>query len=162
MKALSFTSLKNTITMMVGSVLSLVLSNKAQAQAPDCASGTVMYALFNDSTGSTTNKPSEIRSVNYATGAVGPLQGGTSYLIQKAGAGGPYYGSAGMGLDAITKRFYVMTQMSSGAGLQKDIVSINTATATMVVIGTTPAGVTATVPVILSDYHFVKVANVPF
>jgi len=147
--------------MMVGSVLSVVVNSEVQAQAPDCATGTVMYAVFNDSAGSTTNMPSEIRSVNYATGAVGPLMGGTTYLIQKAGAGGPYYGTAGMGLDAITKRFFVMTQMSSGAGLQKDIISINTATATMVTIGSTPTVVTPTVPVILSDYHFVKVAVSP-
>ncbi len=146
---------------VLGSVLSQALFNNALGQAPDCASGTVMYGLFNDSTGSTTNKPSEIRAINYVTGAVGPLMGGTTYLIQKAGAGGPYYGSAGMGLDAITQRFYAMTQMGSGSGLAKDIVSINTATATMVIIGTTPNGVTVPVPVVLSNYHFVKVAISP-
>src|SRR5688500_11536703 len=127
--------------MMLGSLLSQALLNLVKGQAPDCATGTVMYALFNDSTGATTNAPSEIRSVNYATGAVGPILGG-SFLIQKAGAGGPYYGSAGMGLDAITGRFFLMTQMSSGAGLQKDIISRNTATSTTVVIGTTPGVVT--------------------
>src|SRR4030095_8215744 len=159
MKALSKPSLKNTIMpmMVLGSVLSQAVLNPAIGQLPDCASGTVMYALFNDSTGSGTNAPSEIRSVNYTSGAVGPLMGGASYLIQKGG----FYGSAGMGLDALTKRFYLMTQMGSGAGLQKDIISINTATATMVVIGTTPGVVTANVPVLLSDYHFVKVAMSP-
>jgi hypothetical protein len=163
MKAFTKPSLKNTIMVMmvVGSVLSQGVFNRAIGQLPDCATGTVMYALFNDSTGSTTNAPSEIRSVNYATGAVGPLMGGVKYLIQQPGAGGPYYGSAGMGLDALTLRFYAMTQMSSGAGLQKDIVSINTLTATMVTIGTTPNIVTVNVPVILDDYHFVKVAISP-
>jgi hypothetical protein len=163
MKALTKSSLKISVLVMavLGSVLSQAFFSNAIAQAPDCASGTVMYALFNDSTGSTTNAPSEIRSVNYLTGAVGPLMGGTTYLIQKAGSGGPYYGSAGMGLDAITGRFYAMTQMSSGTGLQKDIYSINTATATMVIIGSTPTVVTANVPVVLSNFHFVKVAMSP-
>ncbi len=138
--------------MVVGSVLSQAMFNQAKAQAPDCSSGTVMYALFNDSTGSGTNAPSEIRPVNYATGAVGGLLGGT-YLISKTQGANTYYGSAGMGLDAITRRFFVMTQMGSGNGIPKDIISINTATSTMVVIGTTAAS--------MSDYHFVKVAISP-
>ena len=146
---------------VLGSILSQALFSNALGQAPDCTTGTVMYALFNDSTGSLTNAPSEIRSVNYTTGAVGPLMGGTTYLIQKAGGGGPYYGSAGMGLDALTGRFYAMTQMGSASGLQKDIYSINTATATMVIIGTTPTAITGNVPVVMSNYHFVKVAISP-
>jgi Secretion system C-terminal sorting domain len=137
---------------LIGSMGLVLNQNTTNAQAPDCASGTVMYALFNDSTGSGTNAPSEIRSVNYTTGAVGPLMGGTSYLIQKT-SGSTFYGSAGMGLDALTLRFYVMTQMSSGTGIRKDIISINTNTATMVVIGTTPSS--------LNDFHFVKVAISP-
>ena len=163
MKALTKSSIKNTVMAMTvaGSMLFHGMLNSAVGQLPDCASGTVMYGLFNDSTGSTTNAPSEIRSINYTTGAVGGLMGGTTYLIQKAGGGGPYYGSAGMGLDAITRRFFAFTQMGNAAGLQKDIYSINTQTATMVIIGTTPAGVTVNVPVVLSNYHFVKVAMSP-
>jgi hypothetical protein len=60
-----------------------------------------MYATFNDSTGSSTNAPTEIRSVNYATGAVGPLMGATSYLIKK----GAFYGTAALAVDPVTKRF---------------------------------------------------------
>ena len=90
MKALNQSSLKMVIPIMMimGSILTQARFNQALAQAPDCATGTVMYSIFNDSTGSTTNKPSEIRAVNYATGAVGPLMGGVKYLIQKAGPGG--------------------------------------------------------------------------
>ena len=163
MKALTKSSLKNIamVMAMFGSILSISLLNPAKGQAPDCATGTVMYALFNDSTGSGTNAPSEIRPVNYATGAVGGLMGGVKYLIQKVSGASTFYGSAGMGLDPITRRFYVMTQMSSGSGARKDIISINTQTATMVVIGTTPNAATIPVPVVLNDYHFVKVAISP-
>jgi len=163
MKALNQSSLKMVIPIMMimGSILTQARFNQATAQAPDCATGTVMYAIFNDSSGSTTNMPSEIRAVNYATGAVGPLMGGVKYLIQKAGPGGPYYGSAALGVDPITKRFYVMTQMGSGAGMGKDIITINTLTATATIIGTTPNVATANVPKILDDYHFVKVAIAP-
>ena len=162
MKALFLTSLQRTIRMMmVGSVLSQAMISQVKAQLPDCSSGTVMYAVFNDSTGSTTNKPSEIRPVNFATGAVGALMGGTTFLIQKAGSGGPYYGTASLAVDGMTQRFYVMTQMNSNAGLQKDIITINTLTNTMTVIGTTPTVVSGNIPVVLSDYHFVKLAISP-
>jgi len=123
------------------------------AQLPDCTSGTLMYAIFNDSAGSTstTHKQSEIRPITYATGAIGSLMGATTYLISKSISGTTYYGSAGIGVDNITKRFYAFTQMSAGGG-PKDIYSINTQlpTPTTVVIGTTPSS--------LDAYHFVKVA----
>jgi hypothetical protein len=155
MKALFLTSTKRAIRiLMVGSVLSQATIERVHAQSADCSSGTVMYAIFNDSTGSGTNAPSEIRPVNYATGAVGALMGGVSYLIKK----GSFYGSASLGVDPITKRFYVNSQMGSGAGAQKDFISINTATGTMVVIATTPSAVSGNIPVVLSDYHFVKMA----
>lgn len=128
------------------------------AQLPDCSTGTVMYAIFNDSIGSTStaNKSSEIRPVNYATGAIGSLMGGQKWQISKTISGTTYYGSAGTGVDLITKRFYAFTQMS-GSGGAKDIVSINTVlpvtASSQVVIATTPTS--------LNKYHFVKVAVSP-
>ena len=131
-----------------------LLAIESHAQLPDCSSGTVMYAIFNDSIGSTSaiNPQSEIRAVNYATGAVGPLMGGTKYLISKTISGTTYYGSAGLGVDFITNRFYTMTQMAAPGG-RKDIITINTLTAITTVIGTTPSS--------LNKYHFVKVAVSP-
>jgi hypothetical protein len=147
------------LKMKVWPVLSLLVALqltgiKSQAQLPDCSSGTVMYGIFNDSISSTStaNPQSQIRSINYATGAIGPLMGGTTYLISRVISGTTYYGSAGLGVDFITNRFYAMTQMSSAGG-RKDIVTINTLTATTTVIGTTPSS--------LNRYHFVKVAVSP-
>src|SRR2546421_9153334 len=161
MKALLTTSLRKTIAvmMMVGGVLLVANLNVAMAQLPDCASGTVMYAIFNDSTGSSTNAPSQIRSVNYATGAVGPIMG-AAFTIKK----GTFYGSAALAIDPVTKRFYVNTQMSSASGTQKDIISWDPLTSIQVPIGTTPNGPTVNVPVLangLNDYHFVKLAISP-
>jgi hypothetical protein len=123
-----------------------------RAQLPDCSSGTVMYGIFNDSLGSGVNSPSEIRSVNYATGAIGPLMGGTSFTI-KTSSGSAFYGSAALGVDIITNRFYVVTQMSSGASRSKEIYTINTVTNTMTKIGTTPASV--------DFHHIVKMGISP-
>jgi hypothetical protein len=123
------------------------------AQAPDCSSGTVMYALFQDSTGSTANtNPVEIRPVNYATGAVGALMGGTTYLIRKKIAGTNYYGTSSLGVDGITQRFYTNTTMPFAGG-PKDFITIDPVTATRTVIGTTPAS--------LDNYFFVKMAMSP-
>src|ERR1700730_6557799 len=160
MKALFTPSLRKTIAMMMaGGVLLVANLNVVMAQLPDCASGNVMYAIFNDSTGSGTNAPSQIRSVNYATGAVGPIMGG-AFTIKK----GSFYGSAALAIDPITKRFYVNTQMGGGSGTQKDIISWDPVTSTQVAIGTTPNGPTVNVPVLangLDDYHFVKMAIAP-
>jgi hypothetical protein len=138
----------------LGLIAALLSPGHGYAQQPDCTTGTVMYAIFNDSIGSTStvHKQSEIRPVTYATGAIGALMGSTTYLISKTISGTTYYGSAGTGVDVVTKRFYAFTQMS-GAGGAKDIYSINTLAATTVVIGTTPSA--------LNAYHFVKVAISP-
>ncbi len=122
-----------------------------RAQLPDCASGTVMYGIFNDSLGSGVASPSEIRSINYTTGAIGPLMGGIPYLISKTVSGTTIYGSAALAVDIITNRFYVMTQMSGSR--PKDIFTINTVTGTMTRIGTTPA--------IVDFHHMVKMAIAP-
>ncbi len=153
-------------------VLLLVTTfNVTHAQLADCSSGTIMYSIWNDSTGSLAAKPSEIRSINYATGAVGPLMGlipGTStYTIKKTISGTTYYGSAALAVDGITKEFFVNTQMSSAGG--KDIIRINTSTGLQTVIGTTPSVSTANVPTKLplgsgsglDNYHFVKMAISP-
>lgn len=141
--------------LLLSSVLQCLPGGQAQAQLPDCVSGTVMYAAFNDSIGSTAANPSEIRAVNYATGAVGPLMGGTTYTIRRrhTASGVWYYGTSSLGVDVVTNRFYVNTQMASNRPMPKDIYSINTLTATMVRIGATPAG--------LDDYHIVKMAVSP-
>ncbi len=110
-----------------------------------------MYGIFNDSIGSGVASPSEIRSINYATGAIGPLMGGTTFMIAKTVSGTTIYGSAALAVDIITNRFYVMTQMSSSR--PKDILTINTVTNTITRIGTTPA--------IVDFHHMVKMAIAP-
>lgn len=142
----------------------LLTGGGAHAQLADCSSGTVFYSIWNDSTGSGAAKPSEIRSVNYATGAVGPLMGGTSFTFRNASGTGPYYGSASLAVDGITRDFFVNTQMN--AAVPKDFIRINTLTNTQTVIGTTPSVSTANVPTKLplgtgsglDNYHFVKLA----
>lgn len=122
-----------------------------RAQLPDCSSGTVMYGIFNDSLGSGVASPSEIRSINYTTGAIGPLMGGTGFMIAKTVSGTTIYGSAALAVDIITNRFYVMTQMSGSR--PKDILTINTVTNTVTRIGTTPA--------VVDFHHMVKMAIAP-
>lgn len=135
-------------------VAMLAIAEAAQAQLPNCTSGTTMYAVFNNIAGSTTADSTEIRPVNVATGAVGALVGGKRYWIRKSNGSTWYYGTAGLGVDMITNRFYVMTQMSTA--MQKDIITINPVSGVMTVIGTTP-----TAPTSLNNYHFVKVAISP-
>lgn len=140
-------------------VLTVVLTRviTVVGQLPDCVSGTVMYSAFSNT--STITDSTEIRSVNYATGALGPLMGNRRYFIRKNPGGGGtfFYGTAGLAVDAITNRFYLMTQMSSSTTNDgpKDIISIDPVapTATGTVIATTPAS--------LDKYHFVKVAVAP-
>lgn len=133
-----------------------------KAQAPDCTSGTVMYALFADSTPSTTNtSPIEIRPVDYATGAVGALMGGTTYPIFRTIGGTTYYGSSSLGVDGISGMFFTNTTMGFSGG-RKDFYSINTVTGTRVLIGTTSNTVIPTTgSLTLSDYFFVKMAISP-
>ena len=128
----------------------MLLADIAHAQLPDCATGFTMYAVFNNVAGSTTADSTEIRPVNVTTGAIGSLIAGRRYYIRKRHptTGTWYYGSAALGVDLITQRFYTMTQMSSA--MAKDIVTINPVTGAMTVIGTTVAS--------LDNYHFVKLA----
>ncbi|MGB8195281.1 MAG: T9SS type A sorting domain-containing protein [Chitinophagaceae bacterium] len=142
------------VTLLVIALLAIA-DAATYAQLPNCTTGTTMYSIFNNVGGSTTADSMEIRSVNVSTGAVGGLMGGRRYWVRKQSGGGTwYYGSAGLGVDMITNRFYVMTQMSTA--MQKDIITINPVTATMTVIGSTP-----TAPTSLNNYHFVKVAVSP-
>ena len=129
----------------------LISANNAIAQLPDCASGTVMYGVFSQASG--TNDSTHIRSVNYATGAIGPLMGGMRYMIKKTIGGNTYYGSAAMGLDVLTNRFYLFTQMSNAGG--KDIFTVDPVAPLQnpVIIGTTPSS--------LDGYHIVKTAISP-
>jgi hypothetical protein len=136
-------------------LLITVLAGKGRvyAQLPDCTSGNIMYAVFNNAAGSATEDSTEIRSLNVSTGAVGGLMGGKRYMIAK----NSYYGTAALAVDMITNRFYVMTQMSSGSPQAKDIITINPVTATQTVIATTPNNGGGS----LKDYHFVKLAVAP-
>ncbi len=131
----------------------LLIADTVQAQLPDCIGGTTMYAVFNNAAGSTTADSTEIRPVNVNTGAIGSLISGRRFWIrrQHPSTGTWYYGSAALGVDMITSRFYVMTQMSSA--MQKSIITIDPITGTMTTIGSTP-----TSPVSLNNYHFVKMA----
>ena len=141
---------RKIITMMI-MLCGLIGANNAIAQLPDCSSGTVMYGVFSQASG--VNDSTHIRSVNYTTGAIGPLMGGMRYMIRKTIGSSTYYGSAAMGLDALTNRFYLFTQMSAAGG--KDIFTVNTAAPlpTPLIIGTTPAA--------LDPYHIVKTAISP-
>jgi hypothetical protein len=133
-----------------------------RAQAPDCSSGTVMYALFADTTPSTSNtSPVEIRPVNYSTGVVGSLMGGTTFPVFKTISGTSYYGSSSLGVDGISGNFFTNTTMGFAGG-RKDFYAINTATNTMVRIGTTSTAIIPTTgSLTLSDYFFVKMAISP-
>jgi hypothetical protein len=133
----------------------LAIADAAQAQLPNCTSGNIMYAVFNNTAGSTTADSTEIRPVNVSTGAIGSLVGGRRYWIRKQSGGGTwYYGTAGLAVDMVTNRFYVMTQMS--AAMQKDIITIDPVTAAMTVIGTTSTSAPS-----MNNYHFVKLAVSP-
>ena len=152
---------KTLILLLLFAVMGLALKqNRLMAQI-DCA-GTLMYGIWNDSIGSTTNTPSEIRSINYVTGAVSGLVGGTTYLISRTQSGNTFYGSAGLGLDPINHNFFVMTQMGSSTAqaIRKDIMAIVPGSAP-VVIATTPNSATANVADVLTNYHFVKLAVSP-
>jgi len=141
-------------------VVMIIFANMANAQLADCTTGTVMYSIWNDSTGSLTNKPSEIRPVTYATGAIGGLMGGTTFLISKVIGGTTYYGASALAVDGLTRTFFLNTNMS-GTGGDKDFININTLTNVQTIIATTPAVVTGNVPMKLKDYHFVKMAISP-
>ena len=143
---------QNTIRPTAVLLIALFSISSAIAQLPDCSSGTVMYGVFTNMTGSTFNDSTEIRPINYATGAVGPLVGNTKYHIFRNIGGTNFYGASAMGVDGLTNRFYVNTQMPGGGGA-KDIITINPVTATMTVIATMPSS--------LNAYHFVKMAISP-
>jgi hypothetical protein len=152
-------------TMMAALVVMLLSSQQIFSQLPDCASGNVMYSIWNDSSGSTNSRPgyhtaSQIRPVTYATGAVG-AQLGSGFTISRTISGTTYYGASAMGMDLT--RFYGITQMGFAGG-RKDIVNIKPDAPTSVtVIATTPSSSTADVPNAtgLSDYFFVKMAMNP-
>lgn len=134
-------------------VVLMAIAEVAEAQLPDCTGGFMMYGAFTNINGSTTADSTEIRPVNTTTGAIGNLVGGRRYWIRKRhpSTGTWYYSTSALGVDMITNRFYVMTQMSSA--MQKDIITINPVTAAMTVIGTTATT--------LNNYHFVKLAISP-
>ncbi|HYE56682.1 MAG TPA: hypothetical protein VD996_17660, partial [Chitinophagaceae bacterium] len=111
----------------------LAATGFAEAQLPNCVDGNIMYASFNnlvDQSDST-----EIRPVNVATGAVGSLMGGKRYWIRKrSSSSNPYvYGTAALGVDQITNRFYVITHMNTASNtiMPKDIITIDPVTGIM-------------------------------
>jgi len=136
--------------------------NKAYAQLPDCITGTVMYAAFSPVAPTVGNDSTEIRSVNYATGAIGPLMGGRRYYIQKTPGTTTFYGSSAMGVSPVTSKFYLITQMGSSSTQDgpKDLIMIDpiAPTASGTVIGTI-TGTTGGID--LDEYHFVKMAIAP-
>lgn len=133
-------------------LIALFSINSAIAQIPDCLSGTVMYGVFTNLNGSGFNDSTEIRPIDYATGAVGPLVGNRKYHIFRNIGGTNFYGASAMGVDGLTNRFYVNTQMPGGGG-GKDIITIDPVTGTMTVIASMPSS--------LNAYHFVKMAISP-
>ena len=141
-------TLRTTAVLLIA-LLSIISVN---AQAIDCTSGTVMYGVFTNLNGSAFNDSTEFRAINYATGAVGPLMGNRKYHIFRTIGGTNFYGASAMGVDCLTGRFYVNTQMPSGGGL-KDIITVNPVTGTMTTI--------ATMASTLNGYHFVKMAISP-
>jgi len=153
MKTLTAFRRKVLMLLMIFSIGGFALKQSSlMAQVPDCA-GTFMYGLWNDSLGSGSSTPSEIRPINYLTGAVGARVGGTTYVISKTVSGTTYYGSAGLALDPVNKHFFVMTQMPTNKTIDKDIFDINPVGGAMTRIGTTPSSV--------GDHHFVKLAVSP-
>ncbi len=129
-----------------------LLSGYLKAQAPSCTNSTVMYGMFNDTSG--TNR-SAIYPITFANGNIGPRMGGTSFTILSPTHNVP--GSASLAVDPYSQRFYYMTSMNSNNPEPKDIYSYDPVTATRVKIGTTPS----TGPNSLNDYHFVKMAFHP-
>jgi hypothetical protein len=129
----------------------LLKVDKISAQLPDCSTGISMYGVFVDTLGSGHVDSTEIRPINYSTGVIGPLMGGRRYFIRRS----TRYGASSLGVDGVTNRFYLMTQMSSS--MAKDIIAIDPTAAThaaaVTVIGTTPSS--------LDNYHFVKLAMAP-
>ena len=140
-------------------VVLLAIIDTTFGQIADCLSGTVMYGIFspnNPITGGIDS--SEIRSINFSTGAIGSLIGGRRYRIRKNPGGGTYYGSAAMAIEAATGRFFMMSQMGGGAANDgpKDIFMVDPATPSVagyIVTGTTPAS--------LDSFHFVKMGIPP-
>ena len=141
-------TLRNSLLFII---TSLITSMSAFCQLPDCTSGNVMYGVFTNIAGSTTADSTEIRSINYTTGAAGPLIGGKRYWIRKQIGTTWYYGTSSMGVSLVNNRFYIMTQMSNPG--PKDIIAIDPVAGSTTVVGTTPTA--------LNNYHFVKLAVAP-
>lgn len=145
--------------------VAFLISLRTQAQMPDCISGTVMYGVFSPINPTAGNDSTEIRSIDFSTGAIGPLMGGKRYRIIKhlgASPGQDFYGSSAMALSPINGYFFLFTQMGTGKSNAKsnpsgpkDILAISTLlpTPTVITIGTTPTSV--------NDYHIVKAAISP-
>lgn len=154
MKAIFTSGPMRMIAILVIALLAAV--NVAEAQLPDCASGTTMYLALVRQEGSLQADSTEIRAVSTTTGVIGNLVGGRRYWIRKRhpSTGDWYYGISALGVDMITNRFYAMTQMSDP--FQKDIVTVDPVTATLTVIGTTPTSGPS-----LNNYHFVKLGISP-
>lgn len=139
------------------SALCLTGALSSLAQLPDCLTGNVMYGVFTPTAPAVNADSTEIRSINYTTGAVGGLMGGKRYYIVRNFGGSNFYGSSAMAMSCVTSRFYLFTQMGTGNSTKgaKDIIAINPLlpTPTMTVIGTTPSSV--------DNYHIVKAAISP-
>lgn len=142
----------------------------SHAQMPDCITGTVMYGVFSpivrtDSFPTAGKDSTEIRSINFATGAVGPLMGGRRYYIRRNPAGGTtfdryFYGASAMALDGPAGKFYLITQMGGSAFGDKDVIMIDPLAPT--VSGTTVGTIATISPgVNMDNYHFVKMAMAP-
>ncbi len=133
-----------------------VIQEMTTAQVPDCVTGTVMYGVFNQA--SNISDSTEFRSINFSTGAIGPLMGGRRFWIRRVNGGTTYYGSSAMGLDPITNAFYILTQMPGNAGWTKYIIRVNTA---LPVSANDSGTQIAVLPTRLNNYHFVKAAIAP-
>jgi hypothetical protein len=164
------------LTLLVCIAALLLKPDISRAQMPDCISGTVMYGVFSPVVPASPAFPTpgkdstEIRSINFATGAVGPLMGGRRYYIRRNPGGGTsassyFYGASAMALDGLTGKFYIMTQMGGGGTTtgDKDVVMIDPLAPTA--FGTTIATIATISPGGTSgnmdSYHFVKMAMAP-
>ncbi len=122
----------------------VLASFQLTAQPLNCTGTTVMYATFNDTTGT---RPTGIHPVAFSNGAVGPAMGTGPFVI--TAPDGVTKGTALLAACPFTGRLYYMTGMSTSGGT-KDIYSFNPVTGARVRIATTPSS--------LNNYHFVKAA----
>jgi hypothetical protein len=111
-------SCRKIILMMIliGAIQLIGDENSAMAQLPDCVTGTVMYGVFSPSNPPVAGSDStEIRLINHATGASWCIDGWKKVFYQKQlGEVPSVLWNCFIGLDPLSHRFFMMTQMGGG------------------------------------------------